>query len=297
MDKINQRLEDYGQHTRIIELCPFGLMLNTGQQFFNNEADRFIKRVMNFKVLEWVKNTDSLLAGVITEDQIKSISFAIGGKSCQEKHGEKLKKNLNTGNPWNKGTKGQNTGCSGPRSDEVKRKISLKNKGPNNGRYGYKYSSQEKLHKSEVMKNLILSGSFTPNSNNRNTHWDAYYNGKKYRSSWEALYQYINHNAEYEKLRLQYIYKDSSAIYIVDFIDHVNKSVIEVKPAELCMGNKFNAKMNVLKEWATRNSYEMLIVDQYWLKRQLKNVDYSKFDEKTALKIRKLYETDKTHRN
>ncbi len=28
------------------------------------------------------------------------------------------------------------------------------------------------------MHAMILAGTFTPNSNNRNTHWDAEYNGK-----------------------------------------------------------------------------------------------------------------------
>lgn len=297
MDKINQRLKDYKQTTRLVELSSSSLVLNTGQKFCGSYANKFIKRIMNTKVVEWVKNTDLLLSGAVDESEIKRMSSAIGGKACQEKHGEKIKNNLNTGTPWNKGTKGQNIGSLGPRTDEVKRKISLKNKGSNNGRYGYKYSNQEKLKQSRTMKKLILSGRFTPQSNNRNTHWDAYYNGKKYRSSWEALYQYINHNAEYEKLRLEYTYNNISSIYIVDFIDHVNKVAVEVKPLELCVGSKFKAKIQALREWATKNSYEVLIADQYWLKNQLTEVDYGMFDEKTALKIRKLYETSKTHRN
>lgn len=294
MDKINQRLKEYGQSTRLVELSAFSLVLNTGQEFQGNDANKFIKRVMNTKVLEWVKNTDSLLTGTIDESEIKSISFAIGGRACQEKHGEKIKNNLNTATPWNKGMK-NNYPYSYPCSPETKRKISLANTGEKNGMYGRTYSDEEKQRHSKIIRELILSGKFTPNSNNRNTHWNAYYNGKKYRSSWEALYQYINHNAEYEKLRLEYTYKGTSSIYIVDFIDHVNKVVVEVKPLELCVGSRFSAKIQALREWATKNFYEVLIADQNWLKNQLTEVDYSKFDEKTALKIRKLYETSKTH--
>jgi hypothetical protein len=73
------------------------------------------------------------------------------------------------------------------------------------------------------MKQKILSGEFTPNSNNRNTHWESTFNNNTYRSSWEALYQYFNQDAEYEKLRIEYNINNTAKIYIVDFVDHVNK--------------------------------------------------------------------------
>lgn len=293
MENINFRLKNFNQEARIITMTPSTVILNTGHCFVENDAKKFIRRIMNLKVEDWVKNIDLLLSGGISEDKIKHISFAIGGKACQKKHGEKIKLNLNNGQPWNKGTKGQRIGMHSPRSIEVKQKISEKNKGSRNGRYGYIFSDEEKLEKSMHMKELILNGKFTPKSNNRNTHWESILDGVPYRSSWEALYKYINQNATYEKLRLSYNYSGRSKIYIVDFIDYVSKAVIEVKPKELCVGIKFAAKLDALTEWAKRHSYEVLIIDQKWFQKQTVKLDYSRFDEKTAYKIRKFYEIEK----
>ena len=168
-------------------------------------------------------------------------------------------------------------------------KISKKNSGKNNGMYGRKMSAERKKYFSDKIKSKILSGEFTPKSNNRNTYWTATFDGKKYRSSWEALYQSLNPSAEHETLRIEYIFNNNKHIYIVDFIDHTAKLVTEVKPRELCNNSKFLAKMAALSEWAKINKYDVLIADHAWFK-QHKILDYSKFDEETTRKIRKLYE-------
>lgn len=293
MDKINDRLEKYKQKVRIVEISTSSILLNNGNLLVDNDAGKFTKRIMNSKVDAWVKNIDALLSGAMNESEIKKISFAIGGKACQKKHSEKIKLNLNTGIPWNKGTKGQQIGKYGPMSSEVKEKISEKNKGKNNGRYGYVYSNQEKIEKSFRMKELIRDGKFTPKLNNRNTHWESTLDGVAFRSSWEALYKYINQNANYEELRIPYHYNDVMKIYIVDFVDHLSRTVIEIKPKELCVGNKFAAKLNALTTWANINLYKVLLIDKNWLQNQVVDVDYTRFDEKTACKIRKLYEINK----
>lgn len=293
MDKINQRLEKYHQHTRVIELTAFTVLLNTGQTLQNNDANKFIKRVMNTKVEDWIKNTDALMAGTVKDIEIKSIGARVGGQAVQKKYGNKIKSNLNTGIPWNKGTKGQNLGTRSPRAESVKQAISRANSGENNGMYGYKMSDADKQLRSHKLKKKILTGEFTPKSNNRNTHWDSVLDGIKYRSSWEALYKYVNTNALYEELRIEYTHEGRSKIYIVDFVDHVKKILVEVKPKELCVGNKFNSKIKALTEWAEINSYTVLLVDQYWLKQQKIKIDYGRFDEKTALKIRRFYEDGK----
>lgn len=297
LEKINERLELFQQTTRIVKLSTTELILNTGNIFYENDAGRFIKRVMNNNVLEWVKNTDKLLSGEIQDTDIKFISCSKGGKACQALHGDKIKQNLNNGIPWNAGTKGENIGSMGPRPQSVKNKISVGNSGENNGRYGYHYSDDEKKVKSEKMKELILSGEFTPKLNNRNTHWESSLDNVMYRSSWEAWYKFINPNAEYESLRITYSFNGESKIYIVDFIDNKAKQVIEVKPKELCVGDKFNCKINALKDWANTNSYSVLIVDKLWLITHTTHLDYTRFDKKTAEKIKGLYETHKKDRN
>ena len=248
---------------------------------------------MNKKTNLWVSNIDKLINGTITESEIKSELASIGGKSVQKKYGSIIKRNLNTGTSWNAGTKGQNIGTLGPRPQTVKDKISKKNSGPFNGMYGTTMSDLDKKKRSDTMKNKILLGEFTPNSNNRNTHWNSTFNGKKYRSSWEALYQCINQSAEYEKLRIEYIFNGVTKIYIVDFIDHTNKQLIEVKPRELCTGEKFQSKMLALSKWGKTHNYNIIIVDKQWLQSQLVEIDYTKFDDNTAQKIKALYEINK----
>jgi hypothetical protein len=59
----------------------------------------------------------------------------------------------------------------------------------------------------------------------------------------------------------------------------------------------FNAKLNALNLWASTNDYSVLLVDQLWLIQQPEPVDYSLFDDKTSIKIKKFYETYKKNRD
>ena len=60
MLKINERLAEYSQTTRIIELLPNQVTLNNGTILIENDANRFVNRVMNKKIVEWVMNIDKL---------------------------------------------------------------------------------------------------------------------------------------------------------------------------------------------------------------------------------------------
>jgi len=51
--------------------------------------------------------------------------------------------------------------------------------------------------------------------------------------------------------------------------------------------------MSALTAWAHQNDFNITIATQEWLLNQGSPSDLSKFDEKTAIKIRKLYETSK----
>jgi len=288
--KINDRLVEYNQNTKVVSYERDKIILSTGTILEGNQARIFKRRVLNNYHI-WVKNIDSLLSGDITEKEIKSKQYSIGGISCQKKYGEKLRQNLNTGTPWNKGTKG-NYPYSTTHNEEAKRKISEANRGEGNGMFGKNYTKEEKQHRSKIMKEKILSGAFTPNSNNRNTHWEANYCGKLYRSSWEAWYQYLNPVAEYEKLRIVYESAGEEKIYIVDFVDHTTKVVVEVKPLELTNTKMFKLKWIALCHWAELNDYKPLLVTKEWLKTNTTEIDYNMFDEKTALKIRRIHETN-----
>ena len=293
-DRLNERLARYNQCIRVMDFGKLKLKLSTGDTLTQPEFSKFKRRVMNAKTDLWVKNMDSLVAGRVTEKEIKSMLAAAGGKAVHRLYPNLSEQNLNSGIPWNKGIVGKQISWAKGLTKETDSRIEKFAKfGEKNGMYGVKMSDRDKQIRSDIMKTKILSGEFTPNSNNRNTHWDSEYDGKKYRSSWEALYQAINPLAEYEKLRIEYKIGASSKIYIVDFIDRGSRQVIEVKPRELCSGPVYESKMTALRAWATTNDFTVIVADKEWLLAQTCNIDYTLFDEKTAKKVKELYETRK----
>ncbi len=146
-------------------------------------------------------------------------------------------------------------------------------------------SDHQKKHRSNLMKEKILSGEFTPNSNNRNTHWDSYYKDKKYRSSWEALYQFIDNDAEYESLRIPYMFNNQKHIYIVDFINHKTKSLIEVRPKELTSDRRTQAKIRAATQWCKENHYQFVLADKDYLTSKPKVDNFDNFDKKRRKKL------------
>jgi len=148
---------------------------------------------------------------------------------------------------------------------------------------------KSRLLNRKTMKAKILSGEFTPNSNNRNTHWNSTFNGKCYRSSWEAVYQSHYPDDIHESLRIPYVYNNIDYIYIVDFVNHTNKTATEIKPIELCNHPKFIAKLAALNEWGIHNGYSVNLVTLEKLQNMGEPSDLSKFDSKTQSKINKIY--------
>jgi len=291
--KLNIALKLAGQTARVVEFGQQTLTLSNNTILLDNQFIRFKKRILNSKTSLWVNNIDNLLAGTVTEQEIKSQLSRLGGLAVQQQYPGLTRANLNTGVSWNAGTKGQKIGTMPPCTQEVKDKISLKNSGSGNGMYGIRMSAAGKEYRSQLIKDRILAGTFTPNSNNRNSHWESILDNKKFRSSWEALYQYFSPTAEYEKLRIRYNYQNSEYIYIVDFVDHIQKYVVEVKPIELCTGNKFNAKMVALEKWALQNGYRVILVTKEWFLDRTEQIDYNRFDINTATKIKGIYATSK----
>jgi hypothetical protein len=294
-ERFNKILKEHNQQLQAEKITGREVVLSNGL-VLNVERDVRLckKRVMSGDRV-WKENFDRIYSinvkqRISAEKECKSLISAKAGISCQRQHKEKIKSNLNTGIPWNKGMKG-NYPYSHPCSENAKQKIGNANRGEKNGMFGKKHTAEEKQHKSQKMRELILSGKFTPNSNNRNTHWDSFFRDKKYRSSWEALYQYFDNEAEYETLRITYRLDNKNYIYIIDFVNHKTKTVIEVKPQELLNNKKTQAKIFSAKEWCSNNGYTFIIADKaYFISRPMPN-DLTEFDTKTQNKIRKLYAT------
>jgi hypothetical protein len=297
INKFNSILLEHNQILRATKITGTEIVLSNGVILTSKKDVRLCKnRVMNGHSI-WKSNFDKLYGKeaairLQTETMCRSLTSKQGGISCQAKHKNILKQNLNTGVPWNKGLKGIYP-YSNPCSNETKKKISISNSGTKNGMFGKKMSTEQKQHLSKLMKEKILSREFTPNSNNRNSHWQSSYKSKNYRSSWEALYQYFDNKAEYETLRIPYIYESKQYIYIIDFVNHNTKIVTEVKPVELTKDKKTQAKISAANEWCNTNNYTFFIADkEYFMKKEIPQT-FKDFDKSTEQKIRKLYSETK----
>jgi len=285
MQRLNNKFLKFKQTTRVIECKKQSLVLSNNTIISGDEFVRFKRRMLNPKINVWVENLDKLINGIITDKQIKSELSRKGGLACQLKHKDIVRKNLNTGKVWNAGTKGQNIGKLGPRPQHVKDAISLKNSGSGNGMYGHRWSDEEKKKKSLEVKQRILDGKFTPNTNNRQTHYDVIFNGRKYRSSWDAAYQSLDLDACYESLRILYNFEGKSYVYIVDFHNKTTRTVVEVKPASLLADARTQAKLSALTNWAEKNNSIVKIVTESYIKDNFNKIPLAQFDEKTQKKL------------
>lgn len=299
INRFNDTLDQFGQVIRAS--CITGKQINLSNGVVLTlaaDVRKCKRRVMNQQI-EFVTRFDTIyqidqILGKIAETEARCACSAKGGVSCQEKHGNKIRKNLNNGTPWNKGRKLHYDVWNKDLTkfdDHRLAKLSEIRKGAGNPMFGVVHSDEYKEQQSKRMKQLILEGKFTPNSNNINTHWDAEFDNKKYRSSWEAVYQAHHINAEHETLRIEYHIDGRTHIYIVDFVDHIRKVAIEVKPKELLTTRNNVAKITALQLWCNQHDYQMIIADKDYLV-ALGMPSLELFDQKTIKKVKQLYEVN-----
>jgi hypothetical protein len=163
----------------------------------------------------------------------------------------KLRKNYHhTTETKNKiSTSNKNTWCKLKRSEQV-----FKNR--ENGVY---------KKQSELMKEKILEGSYTPNTLNRLNHkrLRSDITGiKNYRSSWELKFHELNPSLKYEVTRIKYNYENKDHIYITDFTDDVNKIIYEIKPENLIDTPRNLAKAKAAAAWCAEFGYVYKIITQ-----------------------------------
>jgi hypothetical protein len=297
--RFNNTLKEHNQELRAIELTSKIIHLSNGVKLYDiAEIRRCCRRVLDesaayVDLFDKIYQTDRQ-CGATFEKEAKSITSRKGGINCQALHKDTIKQNLNTGTPWNKGKKLHydvwNTGLT-KESDRRVHNISKSRMGCANPMYGHVHTDEYRKKQSERMKELIRTGQFTPNSNNNNTHWESTFNGKKFRSSWEAIYYSHFPESEYEVLRIDYIYNGNDHVYIVDFVDNVNKLAIEVKPQEHMADLRTIAKLAALQIWCNNNQFTLIIADQTYLRECGMPPDLSGFDQQTTEKVLKFYAT------
>ena len=295
IERFNNILKEHNQQLQAEKITGKEVVLSNGLVLTSERDVRLCKKRVMSGDRVWKENFDRIYSinkeqRTSAEKECRSLTSVKGGVNCQKEHKEKIKLNLNNGTPWNKGMRG-NYPYSHSCSEDTKKRIGDANRGEKNRMFGRTYSNEEKQHRSKIMREFILCGKFTPNSNNRNTHWDCFYQDKKYRSSWEALYQYFDNEAEYETLRIPYKFDNKDYIYIIDFVNHKTKTVVEVKPRELLNDKKTQAKIFAAEDWCDNNGYDFVVADKAYFTSKPMPTDLSEFDTKTQNKIRNLYET------
>ena len=298
---LNQLLEQFEQVVRVECYTRDRILLNTGVELLGLDAHRFTKRLDGPSKFEYAARMDRILIDESVALEVKRINSSKGGKSCQEKHGELIRQNLNTGEPWSKGKilrghitkRGEllepwNKGKT-KETNEMLQKISTQRLGEGNPMYGKRHSAEYKNAQSNRMRDLIESGQFTPNSNNRQTHFDVTFRGIKFRSSWEAAFFALNSHCEFETLRIPYHDADGTRrIYIVDFVDRINRVAYEIKPAELIERGNFPIKLAALQQWCVDNNYSYQIISQQYFSTNFSLLPLLEFDDKTLSKLRGL---------
>lgn len=126
---------------------------------------------------------------------------------------------------------------------------------------------------SNLMKNKILNGEFTPNITNSFTHWVAEieYDGqiKKFRSSWEACFWFSNPHLQYETIRIPL---ETGGCVITDFLDSHDRIIYEIKPTSFW--RKQQHKIDVIIEYCLQNNYKFIWINE---RNIMEYVDREKF--------------------
>lgn len=285
LNKINLLLQQKSCKLFVVFYDAKTLIFNTGRKLEEKEISSF-KRILKNPYYDAhlidIYQKEKSNGDIIRENLLKK-QLSNSGKLCQKIHGDKIKKNLNSGIGYRKGFSRKGTPCT----EENKKFLSESRKGENNPMWGRKYSEEYKENQSNLMKRLILEGKFTPNTNNRLTHFGVEYNGIKFRSSWEVVFYHFNKSFLYENLRIPYFdtKTNKQRIYIVDFVCHETKMVVEIKPKELFKETEI-CKITALHKWCEERGYKMKIYTHSHI-RKLKNQisDYTEFDAQTKTKI------------
>jgi len=169
-------------------------------------------------------------------------------------------------------------------------KMSTDRMGVNNPSHKIKDRVQWANNVSNGIKKSILSGKYTPKSNNRLTHKETSYKGINYRSSWECVWAYFNENHLYEKIRISYLDEHgSNRTTIVDFFDSIDRILYEIKPTKILNNENTQYKIKGIRHYCEKHGIEFIIISEkeiYELCVKIK--DYSNFND-NATKLIKTY--------
>lgn len=255
------------------------VLLNNGRTLNGSEYKQ-MRRRLNTRL---ISHFDSLYSTNVKEaestlQQVKSEQCSLAGKRAKGKKRTTSKevwnKGVKTGQvPWNKG-KDKTT-------DNRLMAISEARLGALNPQYGKPISKEHSLKLSTSIRKAIASGKFTPNiHNSRTLNRKSSYDGKTFRSSWEALFWSCNQHLIFESSKHRKTLSDGS-VFIPDFVDVQAEIVYEVKPKCKFLGSKSERG---LKEFSL-SGWTTVVITEDILKVLYKLCDRSKFDADTLRRL------------
>jgi len=187
--------------------------------------------------------------------------------------------------PWNKG--------KNKKTDKRILEISKRMKGANNPSIRFPMSEERRKNHSKLMKTMIMEGKFTPNTNNRFTHYDVVWEGKRYRSSWEVLFHILNPKFQYEKKRIEYFDENGiSRIFIVDFISEEDKKLVEIKPDSVVKRNiRTQHKIKGAEDWCRKNGFVFELWNEFTFREKIeyKDIPFEDIPKNLHKKIEYVY--------
>lgn len=291
----NKKLEDSGMEMRVEPGSTTSfIQLSNGQQLIGATAVRkFGRYLYTGWNLDSLYSTDKTASDAYYKQRVYE-AHRKGGIAAQKLYPhireiakENCRKAKESGiNPgFIKGGVGWSRGLSKDSHPGI-RSISDAKQGCKNPMFGVVMSDEKKLEKSVTMQALIKSGKFTPKTNNRFTHFEIEYNGKWYRSSWEAAWQMMNPTHEYETQRISYKVSGKDRIYIVDFFDPESKTLIEIKPKSLTYSESFKAKKEWAEKWADENNGKYLVISQEYFIEHIERIMLSDLPDTVKNKLK-----------
>jgi hypothetical protein len=294
---INEVLEKFNQNLRLVKIVTKNTRHIT--HYFNNDFE--IRYASDRRMFEnYINNADDMMNFNSRFFDIRYSNDEIAVENIKkEYYWYYTRKGLNSPGhykfpkgyvPVNKGIKGGVGWSRGLNKTNDSRfaKMSEDRKGDKNPMFGTTYSEEDRTKKSIHMKNIIEAGTFTPKTENRLSRWKAEYDGKVFRSSWEACFYFLNNHCEYEKVRIRYYdtNKNKERIYIVDFVDEINKILYEVRPKNL--QHNMTDKLIAADKYMNSHGYTFKFIDEDYIRSVKSLIESSDLSEDIKKKIRKL---------
>ena len=174
--------------------------------------------------------------------------------------------------------------CQTPKGILHNKKLSRERMGKKNPVHKQTQETRDRVKNlnSNIMKQLINEGKFTPHVTNSWCRSRVVVSGKPMRSTWEAVFFILNPYVEYEKIRILYYnpLTKKEQNYIVDFVDEINRVLYEIKPLSTKNTLQNKAKEEAALKWCACNNYTYVCISDDFFKQNAFRVDYSLYDKK-----------------